>query len=334
MPNTPPLPSTSARIASRASATSSPKTRIRSSASITSCSVRRIASPSATTSSPSGPVATSPGSGMSGSATTWSSTVVDVGTRAGERGLGGLGHGAAGLVADVHGLVGGEDTARDERGLEALDRVVARLPLELVRQAVLALGVGRRVRVRPGDRGVDERRPDAGPHVADHLLRRLADLEVVGAVDRPGLQAGEPLDQLADRRRRLFGRRHRDGVAVVGHDEQDGEVLGARGVEALPELALGRGALAEADVGDLVAVGGQVELRAGERCSAPASAHPTAGMHWLPVGLDCVTTLRSRSPQWAGICRPPDAGSSADPTACRRICSAEIPRPSIRARSR
>ena len=32
-----------------------------------------------------------------------------------------------------------------------------------------------------------------------------------------------------------------------------------------------------------------------------ASAHPTAGRHWLPVGLDWVTMLRSTSPQWQGI---------------------------------
>jgi hypothetical protein len=38
-------------------------------------------------------------------------------------------------------------------------------------------------------------------------------------------------------------------------------------------------------------------------------------MHWLPVGLDWVTTLNGTEPQCDGICRPPEAGSSAEPTA-------------------
>jgi hypothetical protein len=57
-------------------------------------------------------------------------------------------------------------------------------------------------------------------------------------------------------------------------------------------------------------------------------------MHWLPVGLDCVTMLRVRSPQCAGICRPPDAGSSAEPTACSSTSVGETPRPSTSAKSR
>ena len=86
---------------------------------------------------------------------------------------------------------------------------------------------------------------DAGP---------LAHLEVVGAVEPMDVEPTEAADQLGDRRRRLVARRHRDRVAVVGDDEQDRQVERARGVEALPELALGRRAFAEGDVGDLVAV--------------------------------------------------------------------------------
>ncbi len=133
--------------------------------------------------------------------------------------------------------------------------------LQLGGEAVLALRVGRRVRVGPGDRGVDERRPGARPHVGDGLLGQGADREVVGAVDGVDGQAGEPGHQLGHRRRGLLGRRDRDGVAVVGHHEQHRQVLGAGGVEALPELALRRGALAQAHVGDLVAVGGEAQLR-------------------------------------------------------------------------
>ncbi len=51
------------------------------------------------------------------------------------------------------------------------------------------------------------------------------------------------------------------------------------------------------------------------RSMAEASAQPTAGRHWLPVGLDWVTTLRPAWPQWLGIWRPADDGSAAEPTA-------------------
>jgi hypothetical protein len=107
---------------------------------------------------------------------------------------------------------------------------------------------------------VDEGRADAGSHVADDLAGGAAHGEVVGAVDRAHLEPGEAAHQFVDRRGRLLLRRYRDGVTVVGHDEQHREVLGAGGVEALPELALGRGPLAQADVGDLVALGRQAEL--------------------------------------------------------------------------
>ena len=199
---------------------------------------------------------------MSGSATTWSRTVFTSGRGAAQRRLGGLGHDAPRLVPDATGLVGGQTAALDQGPLEVVDRVVRQLPLDLLRDPVLALGVGRRVRVGPGHTGVDQRRTDAGPDLAHHLAGRPSDREVVGAVDRPHLQPGEAPHQLVDRRRGLLRRRHRDGVAVVGHHEQHGQVLHARGVEALPELALRRGALAQADVGDLVAVGREAQLGA------------------------------------------------------------------------
>jgi hypothetical protein len=42
----------------------------------------------------------------------------------------------------------------------------------------------------------------------------------------------------------------------------------------------------------------------------PASAAPTACKNWVPVGLDWDTTWSFLCPQWLGICRPPELGSS------------------------
>jgi hypothetical protein len=59
-------------------------------------------------------------------------------------------------------------------------------------------------------------------------------------------------------------------------------VLGAGRVEALPELALGGGALTEADVGDLVAVGGQPEVLAAD--DVPAGLRTADGRDALAAG--------------------------------------------------
>src|SRR5512145_2844372 len=42
-----------------------------------------------------------------------------------------------------------------------------------------------------------------------------------------------------------------------------------------------------------------------------ASAQPTAWRNWVPVGLEEETMFRSLWPQWEGIWRPPELGSSA-----------------------
>ena len=187
-----------------------------------------------------------------------------VGPAGGQRPLGRGRHRRLGLV--THGGHGRlvEDARRQQRPLHAGDRVHLALVLELGGQPVLALGVGRRVRVGPGDGGVDEGGAGAGPYVGDGRAGQVAHGEVVGAVDGVDGEAGEPGDQVGHGRRRLLGRRHRDGVAVVGHHEQHGQVLGAGGVEALPELALAGRALAQAHVGDLVAVGRQAQVGAAD----------------------------------------------------------------------
>src|SRR5688572_32032894 len=43
-----------------------------------------------------------------------------------------------------------------------------------------------------------------------------------------------------------------------------------------------------------------------------ASAQPTACRNCVPVGLDWLTMLSALWPQWEGIWRPPELGSSAD----------------------
>src|SRR3954470_2911079 len=49
-----------------------------------------------------------------------------------------------------------------------------------------------------------------------------------------------------------------------------------------------------------------------------ASAQPTAWRNWVPVGLEALTMFSALWPQCEGICRPPELGSAAAPTADRR----------------
>ena len=179
-----------------------------------------------------------------------------IGTGRGQRRGGGGHHDLVGLGPDLGGLRRGDHATGDQLALEPVDRVALGLGGQLLDRAVLALGVGGGVRVRPDGVGVDQGRADAGADLLDDRSGRLAHLEVVGAVDVGDLEAPEPGHQLVDGGRVLFGRRDGDGEAVVGHDVQDRQVEAARRVERLPELALAARALAEADVGELVAVGG------------------------------------------------------------------------------
>ena len=174
--------------------------------------------------------------------------------------------------------------------------------------------------------------PSAG--VGDRPGALPPGLDVVGAVQGDDPQARKPRTSSEDRRRRLVGGGHGDGVTGVGDDEHDRQVEGAGGVEALPELT----SEVAPSPGDTYVTSSPWATQPGSsgrrEMYRAASAHPTAGMHWLPVGLDCVTILRSTSPQWAGIWRPPLAGSRAEPTACRRTASGVTPGPSINAWSR
>ena len=65
----------------------------------------------------------------------------------------------------------------------------------------------------------------------------------------------KPADHLRDGSGGLVLGPDGDGVAVVLHHEQDGQVQAAGAVERLPELTFAGRPLAQGDVGDLVAVG-------------------------------------------------------------------------------
>ena len=65
-----------------------------------------------------------------------------------------------------------------------------------------------------------------------------------------------------------------------------------------------------------------------------ASAAPTAWRNWVPVGLLWETMLSFLWPQWLGICRPPELGSSSAATADRSISFGVMPSWRQSARSR
>ena len=148
-------------------------------------------------------------------------------------------------------------------------------------------------------------------------------------------QAPETPDQLGYRCRRLVGRPHGDGVAVVGHDVEHGQVEPAGRVQALPELALGRGPLAERHVGELVAVRrqpgqrrspGDVAAGLGAPHRRQALAAGRAGLgDDVAAGVSPVAGhLPATRRRVLRRARPPPAGSRAGVT----------PRASTRARSR
>ncbi len=65
-----------------------------------------------------------------------------------------------------------------------------------------------------------------------------------------------------------------------------------------------------------------------------ASAAPTACRNCVPVGLLWETMLSPLWPQWLGICRPPELGSSAEATAESSISRGVMPSARQSARSR
>ena len=155
-----------------------------------------------------------------GRATTWSRTRGRIGPGGGQGPAGRRQHGLAGLLLDAGHLVGGQHPALEEDLLHEDQRIVGGLVGQLVRRAVLALGVLRRMRVGAGHGGVDERRAHAGPDFGHDVGRPGPHLEVIAPVQPVNMEAPEAADQLGDRRRRLIGGWDRNGEAVVGDHEQ------------------------------------------------------------------------------------------------------------------
>ncbi len=177
-----------------------------------------------------------------------------VGTRRGQRILGGGGYELVRFGPDFLRALGRQHAEPDELLFEEQDRVVLGFVLQLLCEAVLLLVVGERVRVRARHRGMDESRPLSGAHALDRLGAARSHLEVVAPVEDGHVQAADAHHHLRHRRGGLVARPHRDCVPVVCDHVEDGQPEPARGVQALPELALGARAFAERHVGDLVAV--------------------------------------------------------------------------------
>ena len=169
--------------------------------------------------------------------------------------FGGVVHLAVDVVANRGELLLGRELLGLEQLGELDDRIARRLFRPLDRRLVELLVVRERVRVRPDDLGVHERRPLAGARVGDRVRHGAIAREEVGPVDALDEEARERRDEPRDV---AAGRLHLDGnrdrVAVVFDEVDDGQVAEARGVERLPELAFARRAVADRDVGDLVAM--------------------------------------------------------------------------------
>ena len=106
---------------------------------------------------------------------------------------------------------------------------------------------------------VHQRRPFALAHVLGRPEHHVVGSHGIAAVHLLDQQAGEVADEPRDGpARRLNLDRHRDRVAVVLNEEEDGELQIAGGVERLPELSLTGRAVARRNVHELVALDGLV----------------------------------------------------------------------------
>ena len=208
-----------------------------------------------------------------------------VGAGGGQGVLGGGGHELVRFGPHSLRAFGRQHAEPDELALEEQDRIVFGFVLQLLGDAVLLLVVGQRVRVRARHGGVDESRTLPGAHALDRLGTPRSHFEVVAPVEHGHVQAPDAHHHLRHRRGGLIARPHRDGVPVVCDHVQDRQPEPARGVQALPELALGARALAERHVGDLVAV------RAAARKVAP---HDVAARLGATDGRQALAPRRAR----------------------------------------
>ena len=150
-------------------------------------------------------------------------------------------------------VVFGRQAFGQQQRAHAHERVALRFVGAFGRGLVQPLVVGQRVRVRPRDLCVNQRRALAVARPLHRLLERRVARDEVAAVHAQDLQVGEALDQARDvAAGRLRLDRHRDRVAVVLDQVDDRQPLLRRRVERLPELAFAGGAVAERAEDDLV----------------------------------------------------------------------------------
>ena len=222
---TPPLPGTCGSDATLlASATSSPKTTMRGLRAISSFSVRLMAA-TIVSGLPSGcarRVERRRTSDRRRARRHTSRRSRGAGLGAASAALGRLGNLAIDVGGDRVDVALGRQPFASRNCAHARDRIAPRFGLALLRRLVQPLVVGQRVRVRPDDLGVHERRLALAPHPLDRLAHRAIAGEEVGAVAAQHLQVRERLDQPRDvAARRLHFDRHRDRVAVVLDEIQD-----------------------------------------------------------------------------------------------------------------
>jgi hypothetical protein len=177
-----------------------------------------------------------------------------VGGRGGERGVGRGGDLPVDLLAQPLQLrLGGQALGLEELG-ERGEGIAAGVRLALRGGSVLGLVVGEGMRIGPDDLRVNEGRALPGATPGRGLAQDPEAGHGVTPVHLADQEVGERAEELGDAPARgldLDG--NGDGVAVVLNEVQDRQAQVGGGVETLPELALGGGAVPGRAQDDLVA---------------------------------------------------------------------------------
>ncbi len=177
----------------------------------------------------------------------------------GQRGLKGMFGGLTGLAVQLLlqrvDFVLGENPFAEQAHLHLDEWIAHGVGLALGRGAVEPVIVRERVGVGPHAVAVNKGRSEAGAAVRYRGLEGAQAGFGIGAIHLGKVEVGEVGHQPGDvSAGRVHLDRSADGVAVVFHAEDDGQLLVGGGVERLPELALRGGTLAERSKHDLVAM--------------------------------------------------------------------------------
>ena len=119
--------------------------------------------------------------------------VAGLGPRRGQRLLGRLRHQASGLFTHFGHLGRGKQAPLEQGPLQDGNRVVPDLVVQLGLGPVLALGIGRRMRIWPRNGGVDQGGAEALADARHDGGGIFADFEIIPAVDAVDGQPGEAL---------------------------------------------------------------------------------------------------------------------------------------------